>query len=76
MLSLLFQQPAFLYETDSAGKPVYNDAVVLDESWQGLREVNYDLARFVKHLPTVEERQQSAERLAIMRKATTRLLDH
>ena len=61
---LYIVSPPFLYEADPTGKVVYNDAVVLDESWEDLARIKYDLGELVKDLPTAEERQKSAERLS------------
>ena len=72
---LYIVSPPFLYETGPAGNVVYNDAVVLSGGWEDLARDNYDLGKLVKHFPTAQERQKSAERLALMRKATTRVLD-
>lgn len=59
--------PPFLFETGPTGNVVYNDAVVLDGSWEDLAKAKYDLGKLVKRLPTAEERRQSAERLTKMR---------
>jgi mannose-6-phosphate isomerase-like protein (cupin superfamily) len=72
---LYIVSPPFLFETGPTGNAVYNDAVVLDESWEDLARDKYDLGKLVKHFPTAQERQKSAERLALTRKATTRVLD-
>jgi hypothetical protein len=73
---LYIVSPPFLFETGPTGNVVYNDAVVLDKGWEDLAGENYDLGKFVKHVPTAEERQKSAGRLAIMHKSITRVLDH
>ncbi len=72
---LYIVSPPFLFETGPTGNVVYNDAVVLDGNWEDLARDKYDLGKLVKHFPTAQERQKSAERLALMRKATTRVLD-
>jgi mannose-6-phosphate isomerase-like protein (cupin superfamily) len=63
----IVSQP-FIYETGPTGNVVYSDAVVLDGSWEDLARVKYDLSQLVKRIPTAEERQRSAERLARLRK--------
>jgi mannose-6-phosphate isomerase-like protein (cupin superfamily) len=72
---LYIVSPPFLYETGPSGNVVYNDAVVLNGGWEDLAREKYALDKLVKRLHTLEERQKSAERLALMRKATTRVLD-
>jgi mannose-6-phosphate isomerase-like protein (cupin superfamily) len=72
---LYIVSPPFMFETGPTGNVVYNDAVVLDGGWEDLARVEYDLGKLVKRFPTAQERQKSAERLALMRKATTRVLD-
>ena len=61
---LYIVSPPFLYEADSAGNIVYNDALVLDGSWEDLAKAKYDLTKLAKCIPTAEERQKSAERLS------------
>ncbi len=65
---LYIVSPPFLYETGPAGNVVYNDAVVLDGSWEDLARVKYDLSKLARRIPTSAERQRSAERLARLRK--------
>jgi hypothetical protein len=72
---LYIVSPPFLYETGPTGKVVFNDAIVFDFGWEDLAREKYDLGRLVKHIPTAEERQKSTERLAVIRKATTLVLD-
>jgi mannose-6-phosphate isomerase-like protein (cupin superfamily) len=73
---LYIVSPPFLFEIGPAGNVVYNDAVILDGTWEDLAREKYDLSQLVKRIPTAEERQKSAERLARQRKVTTRALDH
>lgn len=61
---LYIVSPPFLYEAGPAGNIVYNDALVLDGSWEDLAKAKYDLSKLAKRIPTAEERQKSAERLS------------
>ena len=72
---LYIVSPPFIYETGPTGNVVFNDAVVLDGGWEDLARAKYDLGKLVKRIPTAEERQQSAQRLAKMSKPTTQHQD-
>ena len=57
---LYIVSPPYIYEM-LKGKVIYDDSVVLDESWEDLRESGWKPAR---KMPTIEERQRAIKRLA------------
>jgi len=58
--ALYIVSPAYVFEF-SDGRVIYDDSVVLDETWEQLATAN---GRTAKALPTLEQRRQSAARLA------------
>jgi mannose-6-phosphate isomerase-like protein (cupin superfamily) len=72
---LYIVSPSFLFETGPAGNVVYNDAVILEGSWEDLAKAKYDLGKLAKRIPIAEERQRSAERLARLRQPPNRHQD-
>ncbi len=56
--------PAYLFEVDDAGKPVYEDAVALDGTWDELAELDWDPPRLREANITPERRQAALRRRA------------
>ncbi len=56
--------PADLFEVDDAGKPVYEDAVALDGTWDELAELAWDPPRLREAKITPERRQAALRRRA------------
>lgn len=67
--ALYIVSPAYVFEF-SDGRVVYDDSVVLDETWEQLAAAN---GRTAKALPTLEQRRQAEARLAATSRQRRRL---
>jgi hypothetical protein len=58
---LYIVSPAYVFEMGPDGSPLYDDAVVLDEDWDGLAAAGW---RGARPMPTREDRAAALRRLA------------
>jgi mannose-6-phosphate isomerase-like protein (cupin superfamily) len=55
--------PPYVFETDDAGRVVYDDAVALDEDWDQLARLDWDPPQLREESTSFASRQQAIERI-------------
>jgi len=60
---LYIVSPSYVYEAEPSKPPIYDDASMVAETWQGLREMNYEVQRGIDYAQLLKKREESIQRL-------------